>query len=301
VADLPDLANLDYLDRINRAMDHVRRNLADPLNLEDVAHAAAFSPFHFHRIFKAIAGETLHAFVKRTRLERALFLMARGEPASLTDIALSCGFGSSSDFSRSFKGHFGVAPRDFDMDTWRKAQREALTRATPGLEGVSVASSDCFEVTLRDLPARRVAYLRVTRPFEPGRVPAACKRFVAWATEHGLERGAWLGYQWESPEFVPLELCRYDVGLEVPAGVPLGPELGEAQFGPMKVAEVPIRGGLDLELRAFDWLYGQWLPKSGWVPDHQPAFEAWDGEPYAYGETHFELRIQLAVRKPGPG
>jgi hypothetical protein len=31
------------------------------------------------------------------------------------------------------------------------------------------------------------------------------------------------------------------------------------------------------------------------VPDHQPGFEAWVGEPFAHGTTHFELTLQLAV------
>jgi hypothetical protein len=75
MGDLPDLANLDYRDRVNRAIDYVIGNLAAPLKLENVAKAAAFSPFHFHRIFKAITGETLHDFVKRTRLERSLHLL----------------------------------------------------------------------------------------------------------------------------------------------------------------------------------------------------------------------------------
>ncbi len=300
MGDLPDLANLDYLDRINRAIDHVKRNLAEPLNLEEVAHVAAFSPFHFHRIFRAVVGETLHDFVKRSRLERALFLMARSRPRSFTDVALSVGFGSSSDFSRSFRAHFGVSPRAFDLTAHRKAGRKALTRATPALDGISAlpvgANPEHFKVKLRDLPARRVAYLRVTRPFEPGRVPAACKKFLAWATKHGLQGGQWLGYQWESPELVPLEKCRYDVGLEVAEGVPLTAELGETRFAPMRVAELAIKGGLELEVRAFDWLYGVWLPKSGYVPDHQPGFEAWDGVPYAHGDEYFEVRIQLAVR-----
>ena len=63
----------------------------------------------------------------------------------------------------------------------------------------------------------------------------------------------------------------------------------------MKVAEIDIAGPIELELRALDWLFGTWLPQSGYAPDHQPAFEAWNGEPFAHGREHFELRLQLAV------
>jgi AraC family transcriptional regulator len=91
-----------YVERINRAIDHIMSQLAQPLRLQDVARAAGFSPFHFHRVFKALLGETLNTFVKRQRLERALRLMSHAPQRTLTDVALACGLQSSSDFSRSF-------------------------------------------------------------------------------------------------------------------------------------------------------------------------------------------------------
>ena len=66
-------------------------------------------------------------------------------------------------------------------------------------------------------------------------------------------------------------------------------------FPAMCLAEVEVAGPIDLEQRAIDWMYRTWLPQSGFVPDHQPAFEAWNGRPFAHGESHFELRFQLAV------
>jgi AraC family transcriptional regulator len=74
-------------------------------------------------------------------------------------------------------------------------------------------------------------------------------------------------------------------------------EVGRYQFPPMTVAEVAIRGGLDLELRALQWLYGCWLPRSGFVPDDQPAFEAWMGRPFAHGTEYFELAAQVPIRR----
>lgn len=285
--DLSDLANRDYVQRVNRAIDHVTRHLAEPLQLGKLAKVAAFSPFHFHRIFRAMLGETVHAFVKRTRLERALYLMSH-DRQPLTEIALEVGFQSSSEFSRSFKAHFGVAPRAFDLDGWRAAGRDRLKIR-------SSRTHDAFRVTVRSLPARRVAYLRVFRPFEKGRVPRAAAKLVAWAKARGLSEGQWLGWAWEEPELVSLDRYRYDVGVEVPEGVLLGDDVGEQRFPPMKVAELPLKGTLALEARAFDWLYGHWLPRSGFVPDHQPSFEAWNGLPYALGQRRFDLRIQLAV------
>jgi AraC family transcriptional regulator len=119
---------VSYVERINRAIDHVVRDLARPSRLEDVAAVAGLSPFHFHRVFKAVVGETLQQFVKRQRLERALYLMSHAPQRSLTDVALHCGFASSSDFSRSFKQRYGAAPSAFDLDTFRRTQREEVER-----------------------------------------------------------------------------------------------------------------------------------------------------------------------------
>jgi AraC family transcriptional regulator len=66
-----------------------------------------------------------------------------------------------------------------------------------------------------------------------------------------------------------------------------------------RFAAIDVAGPIDLELRALDWLYGTWLPRSGFAPDHQPGFEAWAGVPFAHGATHFQLRVQLAVVDAG--
>jgi AraC family transcriptional regulator len=223
VPGLPNLAEFDYVDRVNRAIDYVTRNLDQPLRLEEVAKAACFSSYHFHRIFRTLMGETLAAFVKRVRLERAVYLLSHRNGASLTEIALACGFSSSSDFSRSFRGQYRVAPSRFDVEKFRLSGRKAMqvSLTPPGerhrLRRLPAGKNpDGFAVTLRKLPARRVAYSRVHRPYEG-------------------------------------------------------------------------------ELRALHWLYLTWLPSSGYAPAHQPAFEAWNGRPFAHGMEHFELRAQLPV------
>jgi AraC family transcriptional regulator len=299
----PEEAPTDYVERVNRAIDHVVRNLAGDLSLEEVARAACFSPFHFHRVFKSLIGETLGQFVKRQRLERALYLMSHAPGRSLTEVALDCGFSSSSDFSRSFKQRFGVPPSAFDLPTFRDARRDEFERVHVGVDGAARLARlapgenpDGFEVTLRDLPPRTVAYIRVLDPYRSfSAVTQAYERLMAWAEERGLADRQWLGYQWEDPDLVALEDCRYDLAVEVDDVQPEG-EIGRYEFPAMRVAEVPIAGGIELELRALDWLFGTWLPRSGCEPDDQPAFEAWIGRPFAHGSEHFTIACQLPVR-----
>jgi AraC family transcriptional regulator len=299
---LPNLANHDYVDRLNRAVDYITANLAEPLRLEDVARVACFSSYHFHRIFRGLMGETLASFVKRVRLERAVYLLSHRKGASLTEIALACGFSSSSDFSRSFRAAYGAPPRKFDVERFRRSRRKAMRESLaalderPKLERLPAGTNpDGFAVTLRQLSARRVAYIRVHRPYERDHVMQAMARLIAWAEARGLADGQWLGYQWDDPEIVALDKCRYDVGVEVPGGTPADSAVSMIDFPACTAAEIEMAGGIDLELRALDWLYLMWLPTSGYAPAHQPGFEAWNGRPFAHGMDYFEIRLQLPV------
>lgn len=294
---------MDYTERVNLAIDHVLGHLGQPLRLADVARAARLSPFHFHRVFQALVGETLAEFVKRLRLERALVLMAHTPRSSLTTIALQCGFSSSSDFSRCFRQRYGTAPSAFDIGVWRAAHGAALQATAPApadrlhLGRLPAAHNpDGFTVRIRELPARTVAYIRVLDPYQGDAVARAAQRLIAWAERHALADGQWLGYQWDNPEITSLEDCQYHVAVEADGFVPRG-EIGRFRFPPMTVAQVEVRGGIDLELRALQWLYGTWLPRSGYVPDDQPGFEAWIGRPFAHGTAHFELHAQVPVRR----
>jgi AraC family transcriptional regulator len=292
-----------YVERVNLAIDFVVSHLEEPLRLEDVSRAAQLSPFHFHRVFRALVGVTLAEFVKRLRLEKALCMMAYARRPSLSTIALSCGFSSSSDFSRCFRQRFGVPPSAFDIKAWCNAHRSELEATAPGTakqlhvdELPARNNPDSFRVRVRELPARTVAYIRIRNPYRGDAVAKAAERLITWAERHALADGQWLGYQWDNPEIARLDDCQYHVAVEAERFTPKG-EIGRFRFPPMVVAQVEVRGGLDHELRALQWLFGTWLPRSGYVPDDHPCFEAWVGRPFAHGTGHFELHAQLPVRQ----
>ena len=61
----------DYRRRILKVMDHLRAHLDEALSFERLAEIACFSPFHFHRIYRGMVGETVADTVRRLRLLRA--------------------------------------------------------------------------------------------------------------------------------------------------------------------------------------------------------------------------------------
>src|SRR5512138_617009 len=103
----------EYLARIHRVQDHIEAHLTEELRLEDLARVACFSPFHFHRVYAAVTGETIREFVSRLRLERAASALLRFPERSVTEIALDARFGGSAAFARAFRATYGTTASEF--------------------------------------------------------------------------------------------------------------------------------------------------------------------------------------------
>lgn len=124
----PDTKNrIEYENRVNRVIDHIRAHRGKALSLETLARVAAFSPFHFHRIFKSITGENLNELVQRIRLEWAASALLLRPEEDVLAIALDSGFQSASTFARAFKDRFGMSATE-----WRAGGGQAPSAAASG-------------------------------------------------------------------------------------------------------------------------------------------------------------------------
>ena len=113
---IQEKSKIEYRSRINRVMDYIDMHLGQPLELKDIAEIANFSPFHFHRIFTFLIGETPIDYIQRLRVEKAAWKLQNEPSLPVTEIAYSCGFGSISLFSRTFKKYFGITPTQFGKE-----------------------------------------------------------------------------------------------------------------------------------------------------------------------------------------
>ncbi len=95
-----------------RVESYIKTHIDEPISLDDLAHAAGLSKFHFLRAFKADYGQTPMATVRERRLTAALDLLA-GSNTSIIQIALQCGFSDHSHFSSAFRQRFGRSPTSY--------------------------------------------------------------------------------------------------------------------------------------------------------------------------------------------
>ena len=98
-------SQLDYAKRIDRVIAALAESLEQERELPATAELAAvanFSAFHFMRVYRALAGESLGTTVQRLRLARAAHLLA-GSAAPISEIAGRAGFETPQAFARAFR------------------------------------------------------------------------------------------------------------------------------------------------------------------------------------------------------
>ena len=104
---------MSRLDAHGRTLALIETRLSEPLSLTDIAAASGLSAFHFSRLFTALHGESVMAYVRRRRLARAARRLIDEGEVSLVELALDCGFESQQAFTRAFTRQFGVPPGRF--------------------------------------------------------------------------------------------------------------------------------------------------------------------------------------------
>lgn len=300
--DAPTDPHRRYLDRFAPLADHVRRNLRGDLSVEALARTVHFSPFHFHRLFTAVMGETVGTFVRRARLERAVQLMRTRPDRSLSRVARTVGFGSLSAFSRAFRRAYGLAPSRWDRRSRLTSRaRETHPAAPAGVPDLSelIAAGDgpAAEVRLRDLPPLTLAYVRVRRPWEPGALEGAYAKLREWLDRQDLERRELLGISWDDVEVTPPEHIRYDFAASVPPGTQGGGLVAVREWPASLVAASRARGTLARVARVWDDLYKEWLPRSRFEPRDLPPFERYHGWPEAVDGEWWDLDCCVPVKR----
>jgi AraC family transcriptional regulator len=109
------------------------RDADGEVSLDVLAARAGWSPFHFHREFRRIVGETPKQYMLRLRLERAAARLATGADP-VVSIAADAGFASHEVFTRAFRRQFDSTPTAY--------RARALTGTPPAMKARHVTLTD---------------------------------------------------------------------------------------------------------------------------------------------------------------
>lgn len=264
-----------YRHRILRVQLHIQEHLGEDLSLDALARIAHFSPYHFHRVFRAFAGESVAEYVRRLRLERAV-MMLRGSERSVLEVALDAGYGTHEAFTRAFKERFGVTPsecRSHGLSTPYWEEKQAMLKTfDPARVSVQVKRFDPM----------RVAFRRHVGPYSA--VQPVFAEFMKWCVARGLfhQRALEIGVCHDDPAVTDPDKIRYDCALTVDET--FQPE-GDVQVTTLTGGDYAVatfRGPYTEFDAVYQHVYAEWLPASGREARNAPPFEIYLRGP---GET----------------
>ena len=272
--------------RIHRVLDHVHANLDGDLSLDELADVAALSRFHFHRVFRAVMGETLAQTVRRIRLHRAAAILVQTDRA-IPEVAAACGYPQPGSFARAFSDHFGQTPA---------AYRRLGALRLPVDPRVRRKDTPMPDVEIRSCPSIRLAALEHRGPYPS--VSVTFEKLGATLGPAGLfpQVEAMVMVCFDDPSQVPEDELRSLAAAIVPADLDLPAPLIEHVI-PAGPAAVMIHKGPYSGLKAaYDALYCDWLPGSGRTPGAHASWEKYLNSPQdtAPDELLTEIYVPLA-------
>ena len=302
---------------MERALAYIAANLEAPMAVADIARAAHLSEFHLHRVFREAVGETIGRFVTRRRLETAALRLAYETDRSITDIALSSGYSSSSNFSKAFAAYFGVSPsgvrepgdrlvgavgrltaqhgKEFDP-----ADLYTLPPERPRDERRSIARAWSERVRFEQTPARSFACLAGPGGYALDGLMETWTELIDRGRQLGLlpseDVDAW-GVAHDSPDITASERCRYDACIPCEPTAVLTPPLRRATLQAGRYAIFTWQGPADALSEAYREVYSCWFPESGLAP---ADLEVWDHYVTDWpqdGQVALELWFRVRLRR----
>jgi len=269
-----------YEERLLRVLVYIQQHLDEGLPLEDLARVAHFSPYHFHRIFRGIVGESLQEHIRRLRLERAAQRLKHTD-RSVLEIALEAGFQTHESFTRAFRAVLGCSPSEF-----RSA--DGVLFPAPGIHyqdhGELEISSllrggTDMDVKIERLEPLHVAFVRHVGPYHE--VHQAWETLCARLGKEGRLGGAsrFVGVCYDDPEVTPPEKIRYDACVTVDEDFTPAGEVGVQTIPGGEFAVVTHCGPYEQLSQTYAALFGQWLPHSGRELRSEPSLEFYLNDP----------------------
>ncbi len=309
----------EYISRINRVIDYVDANIDDNFSLKSLSEVACFSQYHFHRIFKAISGETLHQFTQRLRVEKAAAQLVNWPDKSITEIALNCGFSSSAAFARTFRGKFQMSPSQWRAKKSLENSKNCKTNSNKWkdfdissyyIDGVTnnptwkvqIENKKLVKVEVKNMPGLYVAYVRHIGPYNGDNelFENLFIRLMNWAGPRGLVKfpeTTVMSVYHDSPKITEQNKLRISICIAVAEDTPVEGEIGKMKIpgGKFAVASFELVGSEEYE-EAWNFIFGDWLPESGYQPDDRFCYEIYHNNPKEHPEGIHIVDICIPVK-----
>lgn len=271
---------MDYISQLEKAILFIEEHLNEDIKVEEIASFAGYSYFHFHRLFEAVVGESVGNYLRTRRLNRAANDLIYTNKRIL-DIAIEYQFESQEAFTRAFKRSLKITPGVYrrnriDVIVGKKIQLTP-SKLRHLLTGITI------EPKLIHFEGAHIVGLRRKTTIRENNIPLMWKEFNPRLGEiqNRVESIRAYGICEVDPEY---DMTKFSedttfsefVGVEVTSfsDIPTGMDIKTLSMG--RYAVFTHKGKLVDLKTTYDYIWGTWIPCSGYELDMRDDFEYYD-------------------------
>ncbi|MFA9458425.1 AraC family transcriptional regulator [Halalkalibacter sp. AB-rgal2] len=291
---------MDYICSIQKSIDYIEENLGEELSLSTLAEIAHFSPFHYHRIFQTMVGESVMDYVRKRRLTSAAERLYYTEEKVIT-IALEVGFHYQESFNRAFKKCYGISPKQYRNANYisgplrgkvqltpkitiggKRMQPKLITKPKLNIIGYELKTKTVDGQNSRDIPQFWQQYMQnnlcsnIPNPLKPKEELGICTDFCP-----------------ETNEFVYIIGKEVEQGTKAPSGLVYRefPEMEYAVFTTPTANEESFTSNIQ---STWNYIFAEWFPQTDYEHNGTTEFELYDERCYG---SEKEMDIYIPVKK----
>ncbi len=156
-------------------------------------------------------------------------------------------------------------------------------------------------VEVKNIPEMTIAFVSHFGPYQGNEelFGNLWGKLMSWAGPKGLteqEDMKCLSIYYDNPEVTDDDKLRVDVAISVPEDTEVDGEIGKAVVPAGKYATAHFELTADQFQEAWNFVYGEWLPKSGFQPDDRPCFELCLNDPNEHPEGKHIVEICVPLK-----
>ncbi len=281
------------ISRINDVLNYIHQDITRELLGKHLASVAAYSEQHFHRVFKEVVGESMHQYIRRTRLEYAANQLMFDTSSTVVDIANKSGFSSVSSFSRAFSELFSCSPGAWRNTVITRFDKPYLRDKEIARCYEKIATQPISDPTIIEVPERRVAYIRHVGYNRS--IKRTWQLLKAWASSEQRSFKAQYGIHHSNPAWVDLEHCHYVACVEIDRPLLRRGLVNQLTIPKGLYARFSLIGRYGELLPQISQIQESWLPNSGLKMQSTPAYVHYNKNHFLESDEQFELDFYLPV------
>ncbi len=298
----------ENIARINKAIQYIEEHLEKKLLLEEIAKKAHFSPYHFHRLFSLVLGETPNEFITRKRIEKAASFLIHKKEVSITEVSDWVGFSSLPVFSRAFRKFYGLSPNDFKKSSTEKFSKICKTESKKGQIQITFEQYiSSIQKSLNWIQMNATTEVKITERLHLAYISHVGKmdhignvyhQLIRWATPKGLmsqENLRMLTIYHDSPKITDPNHLRMSACMVLNQAVNVDGEVGLRTIEPTKCAI----SRLEIAPYEFQTAWESnfvWMSENGYKKADQDPFEIYYNNPEDHPEGKCIVDLCIPVQ-----